>query len=193
LLKYLKRITIPDDFNSRTNEKYKKVIKTFFTSNKIHFLSTEEIASIVLNYIIITNLIEKFYYVHYKLNEEICLPYELDLSDIEFEVRGWKAEFKNEIRDLSEIIGLRYLQGLETLDLSNNLLEDLDELIYLKKLKNLILTNNRLKKIENIKHIQSLPNLRYLALEGNGLINKLKKVDFNPKINLRIVKTSYFQ
>jgi hypothetical protein len=84
LLKYLKRITIPDDFNSRTNEKYKKVIKTFFTSNKIHFLSTEEIASIVLNYIIITNLIEKFYYVHYKLNEEICLSYELDLSDIVF-------------------------------------------------------------------------------------------------------------
>ncbi|MEJ2252483.1 MAG: hypothetical protein P8Y70_21065, partial [Candidatus Lokiarchaeota archaeon] len=192
LIEYLKKIISKKDPFSKT-EKYINAIKALFKNHKLEFLSTSQISDIILNYIIISNLIDKFYYVHYELNRDSCLIHELDLSDIEYEVRGWKSEFKNEIKNLSEIIGLRYLKELKSLDLSNNMVEDVEDLTHLQKLENLILTNNSLKNPINIEYFKKLPHLRYLALVGNLLVKYLHKEDFNQNLTLKIAKYSYFQ
>jgi hypothetical protein len=190
---YLEKLITSDNNLYHKPEKYSRVINSILKSPNFDSFSQNDIKKIILNFIVISHLIQTFFYVHFELNENNGLIYELDLSDIEYEVRGWKSEFKNEIRHLSEITGLIYLQDLEILDLSNNLLENIEEIIHLKNLKRLILSKNRLKDFQNIIYLNKLPNLRFLSLEGNPLAGKLHQEDFNPNLMLKTRKVSYFQ
>lgn len=72
---------------------------------------------------------------------------------------------------------LRYLQSLETLDLSNNPIKcNFDELLHLKSLKKLTLESMGLKTIP--KTIFELKNLETINLQGNFIsVKQLKKLE----------------
>lgn len=60
--------------------------------------------------------------------------------------------------------GITALSGLEALELSNNLIDNISHLQPLRNLRNVNLSNNRLR---NIGPLTALPLLRFASLEGN--------------------------
>ncbi|MBD3211043.1 MAG: leucine-rich repeat protein [Candidatus Lokiarchaeota archaeon] len=115
------------------------------------------------------------------------------MSDIEFEVRGWKAEFRNAIEDLSEITGLLNLQSLKHLDLSNNRIKDIKELASLKNLKYLFLANNQIEDEKNIKFLKGIKNLAYLDISSNKIAYCSDNFIFNKNIEIKVQNFGYFR
>lgn len=68
------------------------------------------------------------------------------------------CRWKNFVTKIKALTGLEKTNGLETLRLANNEIEDL------KALEELNLENN---KIEDLKALENLDNLKYLNLKGN--------------------------
>jgi len=174
------------------NKKFKKVIKKFLKTKKINYFTHRELAEILINYLIIGNLINQYPNIYYELDPQNGLIKELDLSDLEYEVKGTPFGWKNNIQSISEIIGLEHLKSLKKIDLSNNSIENVKELIHLKNLTHLILTNNNISEIENLNYIKSLLNLEYLDLRGNELGNKISSDEFDQKIKV-LLKESYIK
>ncbi|MHA1343401.1 MAG: leucine-rich repeat domain-containing protein, partial [Promethearchaeota archaeon] len=147
-----------------TNKSFKKDLSQLFKIRKIEDFSHKELADIIINYKVITALKEKFYSVYYEL--ENGLVTKLDLSDIEFEVRGWIPQFKNNITNLSEIIGLKNLKNLKYLYLANNQIESIKDLVELENLTHLYISNNKIKETKNINYIKEMAkrNLQFIDL-----------------------------
>ena len=147
----------------------------------------------MINYLTIRHLIEQFPNVYYELDPKTALIKELDLSDyMEYEVKGTPWGWKNNIKNISDIIGLFNLQHLEKIDLSNNQITSIKELIQLVGLRYLILTNNNITDLENINYLKSFPFLEYLDLRGNEITKNVRINEFNSKIRV-ILNDSYIK
>jgi Leucine-rich repeat (LRR) protein len=107
------------------------------------------------------------------------------MSDyLEYEVKGTPWGWKNNIDTLAKIEGLKNLKYLKKLDLSNNLLRNIEEIVSLKSITHLNLANNKISELKNIAYINELPNLKYLNLEGNPMSQIISLKDFNKDFEL---------
>ena len=175
------------------NKKFKKVIKKLLKTKKYEFFTHKELSLILINFITIANLTKQYPNVFYEINPENGLLRELDLSDyLEFEVKGMPFGWKNNIKSISEIIGLKYLKYLKKIDLSNNQIESIKELVNFENLTHLILTNNKISELENLEYVKKLPNLEYLDLRNNDIIKKIQSKEFDPRMRV-LLKDSYIK
>ncbi len=175
------------------NKKFKKVIKKLLKTKKIDYFSNNELTEILINYLTITNLIKQYLNVYFEIDPQNGLISELDLSDyLEYEVKGTPFGWKNNIKSFSEIIGLNHLKYLKKIDLSNNIIEDVKDLIQLRNLTHLVLFNNKISKKENLNYLKRLTNLEYLDLRGNDVVNETGSNEFDPKIRV-LLKDSYIK
>jgi len=177
-LKYL----LPDTLIS--NKPFQKDLKKLFKARKIVQFSSDELAEIILNFKVIVGLKKRFYSVYYQLENAKVIK--LDLSDIEYEVRGWKSEFKNNIHALSDIPGLKHLKNLRFLLLSNNQISDLKDLLNLSQITHLYLSNNKIKDFINMQYLNAMPNLSYIDISGNELAKKISCEDFKDGVNAKL-------
>ncbi len=190
LINQIKKITKIKYLNKEKrieNKKFRKVFKKFIKSKKIMDFSHSKLAEILINFLTIFRLVNKYPNVYYEIHPHNGQIRELDLSDyMEYEVKGTPFGWKNNIQSISEIPGLKYLKTLKKIDLSNNNIENVKGLIHLKELTHLILTNNNISEMENLNYILSLKNLQYLDLRGNELGKEIKldKFDKNIKVLL---------
>ncbi|MEE9377372.1 MAG: hypothetical protein V3V33_04975 [Candidatus Lokiarchaeia archaeon] len=175
------------------NKKFKKIIKKLLKTKKYEFFTHNELSLILINFITIANLTKRYPNVFYEINPENGLLSELDLSDyLEYEVKGTPFGWKNNIKSISEILGLKYLKNLKKIDLSNNQIENIQELVNLGNLSHLILTNNKICELENLEYVKKLPNLKYLDLRNNKIVKKIHSNEFNPRIRV-LLKDSYIK
>lgn len=184
-LKYL----LPD--SNISNKPFKKDLKKLFKAQKFEVLDLE-LADIIINFKIIAALKKKYYSVYYELENAKVIK--LDLTDIEYEVRGWKSEFKNNIKELSEVPGLRYLKSLQFLYLSNNQITDLKYLLNLPELTHLYVSNNKIADSINLQYLKKMPNLTFLDISGNELVKKVNCDDFKegPTVKLSDLSDPYY-
>jgi hypothetical protein len=175
-----------------SNKPFRKDLKKLFKTKKIEHVSQSDLFDIVMNFKIIAALKSKFYSVYYELENAKVIK--LDLSDIEYEVRGWKSEFKNNIKNLSEIPGLTHLKSLKFLYLSNNQISIIKDLVNLPELTQLYLSNNKIADEINLKYIKMLPNLTYLDITGNKLAKKVRCEDFKNNLHVKLtdLRNPYF-
>ncbi|MFW9946884.1 MAG: hypothetical protein ACFFDX_08665 [Candidatus Odinarchaeota archaeon] len=167
------------------NKKFKRGIKRILKTSNLESISHRHISEIIVNFLTVKHLSEKFPNVYFEISPISLQVEELDLSDyLEYEVKGTPWGWKNNISSISEIEGLSLLRNLKKLDLSNNQIEDIDKLKDLKLLTHLIISNNKLKDMRNLNPIQNLPNLEFLDLCGNEIANHIKKSDFKPEIKV---------
>jgi Leucine-rich repeat (LRR) protein len=172
------------------NKKYRKALKSYLKKNNIMDLSHNNLAAIFINFITIRNLVEKIPNVYFELDENLLLIDKLDLSDyLEFEVKGTPWGWKNNIHNLEQIPGLSNLINLKTLDLSNNLIDDLEGITELKNLTHLILPNNQIDDVKNLEYLKKLVNLQFIDLCGNNITKNVEVNDFNP--NCRVLLNRY--
>ncbi len=171
------------------NKKFKKSLKSLLKSKKFESFSHNELADIIINFKTISELTKKFYSVYFELDN--ALVAKLDLADVEYEVRGWKADYKNNITDISEITGLKYLKYLTHLNISNNQLRSIHELIYLENLTHLYLFNNLIKDMKNVEYIKQIINLKYIDLAHNPIASYLTSQDFE-KIEVTLAKPYFY-
>ncbi|MHA1302003.1 MAG: leucine-rich repeat domain-containing protein, partial [Candidatus Helarchaeota archaeon] len=108
--------------------------------------------------------------------------------DIEFEVRGWIPQFKNNITNLSEIIGLKNLKNLKYLYLANNQIESIKDLVELENLTHLYISNNKIKETKNINYIKEMAkrNLQFIDLSENIIAKKINLNEFNSSIKIKL-------
>jgi hypothetical protein len=188
MIKSIRKTKYLDEKNKIENKKFKRSIKKLIKKRKFENWIHEELAAIIVNYLTISTLTKKFYSVYFEL--ENALVVKLDLADVEYEVRGWKADFKNNIKEISEITGLDNLKHLTHLNLSNNQIESIKDLRNLENLTHLFIANNKITNFKNVEFIRKMKYLKYLDLAGNQITNYLTKQDFeNLEVNL---KKSYF-
>ena len=173
-IKQIKQIKIGQMASSNH---FRKQIKDFLKNKKNGELSSEILGQIIINYKILLSIKKKFYSVYYELKNARIVK--LDLSDVEFEVRGWKAEFKNNIQSISEIPGLKYLKDLVRLNLSNNLISNIKGLEKLPILSHLDISNNKLDNIESLYILKSMPRLKQVKLNDNSVIYKKNFIKFS--------------
>ncbi len=172
------------------NKRFKKVIKKLLKIKKFEDFTNEELSELLINFSIIKNLTKLYPNAFYELDSQNGLVKELDLSDfLEYEVKGTPWGWKNDIKSLSEVIGLKYLHNLKKIDLSNNQIENVKDLVNLEKLTHLILTNNKISELKNLEYIKKLPNLEYLDLRYNDIAKKINPNDFNQ--NIRVLLNDY--
>jgi Leucine-rich repeat (LRR) protein len=166
------------------NKKFKNVLKKLLKEKDYGEFNHDELSKILKNILTISHLFMQYHNVYYELNPQNGLIEKLDLSDIEYEVKGTPWNWKNNITALSEIIGIENLTSMRYLDLSNNQITDLKEFANLPNLTHLILKNNRISKPENLDHLNKMPNLKYLDLRGNVITKNINKNNFNPNIRV---------
>ncbi len=166
------------------NKKIKKVLKKLLKEKGYAEFTYDELAKILINILTISNLFKQYHNVYYEVNPHNGLIEKLDLSDIEYEVKGTPWSWKNNIASLSAIPGIQYLTSMRYLDLSSNEITELKELAYLPNVTHLILKNNRISNHENLEYINNMPNLKYLDLRGNEIVKIVKKNDFNPSLRV---------
>lgn len=172
------------------NKKYKKAIKKLLKTKKYETFTLRELSKILINYLTISNLTKQYPNVYYVTNPQNGLIKELDLSDfLEYEVKGTPFGWKNNIKSISDIIGLNNLHKLKKIDLSNNQIECVKELFDLESLTHLILTNNKISEFENLEYIKKLPNLEYLDLRHNDIVKKIKLNEFGNNIRVLLKDT----
>ncbi|MFX1391555.1 MAG: hypothetical protein ACFE9Z_15935 [Promethearchaeota archaeon] len=173
------------------NRKFKEILKKLLSTKKYESFTHKELSLILINFITITNLIKLYPSVFYEINPENGLLTELDLTDyFEYEVKGIPFGWKNNIKSISEIEGLKNLKSLKKINLSNNLIENIKELVNLKNITHLILSKNNISNIENLEYLKEFQNIEYLDLRNNEIADKIHSNDFNPGIRV-LLKDSY--
>ena len=171
------------------NKKFKKSLKSLLKSKKFESYSHDQLADIIINFKTISELTKKFYSVYFELENSLVIK--IDLADVEYEVRGWKADYKNNIKDISEITGLKHLKYLTHLNISNNQLISIHELIYLKNLTHLYLSNNIIKDMKNMEYIKQMINLKYVDLAHNPIASYITSQDFE-NIEVTLAKPYFY-
>ncbi|MFX1236155.1 MAG: hypothetical protein ACFFAS_00720 [Promethearchaeota archaeon] len=168
--------TIPSKtFNSRNL--FRDDLRRMFKSRKIEEFTLKALSEIYINYRALCMLKKRFFNVQYELKNARVVK--LDLSDVEFEVRGWKSEFRNNIKNLFEIPELFAFHSLESLDISNNHLTCVKQLASLPCLSNVNLSNNNIYDMQNIKYFKQLPNLVHLDLQGNKIAQNIDPLKYD--------------
>jgi hypothetical protein len=185
-LKSIKKSKFFDRQKQYRNKKYKNVLNVLLKSRKIASFTHKELAEILINYKTISTLKEKFYSVYYELDPNNGLVKELDLSDVQYEVRGWKGEFRNNIGELSEITGLENLNKLKILNLENNEIKNLEKLTSLTLLTKLYISNNKISDTKNLEYLKKMPNLKYLDLSDNEIVENLNPNEFSPEVEIKL-------
>jgi len=171
-------------------KKYKKGIKKLLKLKKFNDLSIEHLSEILINYKTVIYLAFKFPNFYYELEKTTGLVSEIDLSDyLQYEVKGTPWGWKNNISSNSSFKEIKNLKELKKIDLSNNLIKDLEFLSGFNKLETLILVNNKISDLKNFHYIEQLPNLKLVDLRGNEIVNKLNKTQISSKV--RIIKHNY--
>ena len=172
------------------NKKFKKIIKKLIKSKKYELFTHNELSEILINNKTVINLIKQYSNVYYELDPQNGLINELDLSDfLEYEDKGIPFGWKNDIKSISEIVGLKHLKHLKRINLSNNQIEDVKELVNFENLTHLILTNNKISDLKNLEYIKALPNLEYLDLRYNDIVKKINPNEFDK--NIRVLLKDY--
>ena len=70
--------------------------------------------------------------------------------------------------------------------ISNNLIEDIEDLVFLEKLTHLYISNNKIKDLKNLAYLKKMTNLNYLDIAGNQISNYIDITEFkNLEINLK--------
>ena len=174
------------------NKSFTRDFRRLFHSREPNSFTHEELSELIVNYETILALKNKFYSVYYEL--EAGKVVKLDLSDIEYEVRGWRADLKNDIHDLSDITGLENLKELKSLNLGNNHVKNLEKLTSLKNLTHLFINNNNVKEQKNLQYLTQLKDLKFLDISQNPIVNgrfisELKQA--NQDLKLRVRKIFY--
>lgn len=172
------------------NKKIKKVLKELLKERSYEEFTCAELVKILTNILTITNLFMQYYNIYYELNPKNGLIIKLDLSDIEYEVKGTPWNWKNNIKSLSEINGIEYLTSMYYLDLSYNQITELKDITKISNVTHLILRNNRISNYENLEYFNKMLNLKYLDLRGNEIVNVVKKDDFNPSLRVLMYDSS---
>lgn len=190
-IEIIKSLKYLDDNLKSYKNKFQEVLKVLLESGKLQTFSQRELSEIIINFYIIKFLAQRFYSLNFQLNLENALVEELDLSDIEFEVRGWKSEFKNNISNASEISCITKLNQLKRLNLANNQLKTLKFLKDLPNLEELNISNNKIDESRNITFINNHPNLRYINLKGNKISMILRNKGLRNQIKVK-TKNPYF-
>ncbi len=160
-----------------SNKIYRKSLKETVKSKDFYSSSIEDLAEILLNYYTIGSILKRFYNVFFEVKKGVVIG--LDLSDLGWNVNRWKQNYSHKIKHLSEIVGLSYLTHLEKLDLSNNKINGLKGLILLKNIVYLNVSNNLIENFENINYIKELNNLKFLDISENKIVENINKVEFN--------------
>jgi hypothetical protein len=184
-LKYL------DENLKSYKNKFQNALKILLESDKLQTFSQRELSEIIINFLVVKYLAHRFYSLNFRVNEETVLVEELDLSDIEFEVRGWKSEFKNNINNTSEISCIAQLKHLKRLNLANNQLKTLKFLKNLPNLEELNISNNKIDEPNNIDFINNHQKLKYINLEGNEISMILRNKGLKRQIKVK-TKNPYF-
>ncbi|MFX1442735.1 MAG: leucine-rich repeat domain-containing protein [Promethearchaeota archaeon] len=187
MIKNIRKTKYLDEKNRIENKKFKRAIKKLIKREKIKNSTHKELAEIIINYLTISALTKKFYSVYFELEDALVVK--LDLADVEYEVRGWKSDFKNNIKEFNEITGIEFLKSLTHLNLSNNQISNIEELLKLKNLTHLYISNNKIKNLENLEYFKELPNLKYVDISGNPILEHLNSHNFknNRFSNIKIV------
>ena len=172
LKKLLKR-KFMDERKEYENIEFIISLKILFETRKVDDLTNYELAEILVNYKTIAVLINKFYTL--KFEWENGLVIDLDLSKLGFID---KPQFASKLTDLSEVIGLKHLNHLKKLNLSNNRLTTIKDLAGMKYLTNLYLSGNELETHDNIEYLKKLPSLKYLDISENNLAYRIDKSRF---------------
>ncbi len=177
----------PDTTKKWVNKIFHIALKKMLKTKKIEELTHNELAEILIHHKTIYALKKRFYTVYYELNN--ALVSKLDLTDIEYEVRGWKSEFKNDISDLSEIIGLKNLKNsLKVLYLSNNQIMDLKDLMELENLTHLYISKNKIDNIKNLEYLKGMPNLKFVDLVGNNIVQKINPEEIDTNLEIKLTR-----
>ena len=133
------------------------------------------LGEILVNYLTIQRLIEKFYTVFFEWEKGVIQK--LDLSEIGWNVNVWKQKYAERISTLSEISEIQRLTHLKRLDLSKNRLSSIKKLTNLRKITHLWLSNNKLKDLKNIEYLKMFPNLQFLDIAGNRIADNIQQND----------------
>lgn len=171
-LNRIKKARYIDNTKDYSNKGFKKSIKSL----KIKELTIQELADIILNHIAISAIIAKFFLVFFKWEKGKIVS--LDLSELGWNPNIWRQRYADKIRNLLDIPGLSYLNSLKILDLSHNLIENIEALKVLKELEHLNLRMNKIESEENIEFFKLLPNLKYLDITANKIKYKINPSDF---------------
>jgi hypothetical protein len=169
----LKKRRYIDKRKNYPNRRFRKSLKIFLQERKYENVHVQELAEILINYLTIQRIIERFYTVFFKW--ENGLISELDLSEIGWNVNVWKQKYAERISDLSEIKEIQRLTQLKKLDLNNNRLSSIKQLTNLTKITHLYLSNNRLKDKKNIEYFKEFPNLKFLDIAGNEITRIIER------------------
>ena len=96
------------------NKKFKTVIKKLLKTKKVDIFTHSELSAILINYLTISNLIKQYLNVYFESDSQNGLTRQLDLSDyLEYEVKGTPFGWKNNIKSISQIVGLKHLNYLK--------------------------------------------------------------------------------
>jgi len=189
-VEYIKKIKQLKVAQMVSSNHFRKQIKEIIKKKKIGELSSEILGQIIINYKTLLSIKNRYYSVYYELRNARIIK--MDLSDVEFEVRGWKAEYKNNIQSISEIPGLCNLKSLESLNLSNNLISDIKGIEELPNLSDLDLSNNKLNNIESLNILKLIPSVKQVKLNGNSVTNKENFKKFIEDINFKLETKNIF-
>ncbi|MEJ2278575.1 MAG: leucine-rich repeat domain-containing protein [Candidatus Lokiarchaeota archaeon] len=149
------------DQNSVFQKKIKILLEREEKVTDIQDNSKENLAGILLNLITLKHLKQKFTNINYKIDRGYIV--ELDFSNFNKKITGWK--YKNQIADLSEIEGIKYLKRLKKVSIfpfertmQNDLVLkcQIQLLKSLKSLSPLILRNIVQKIILDLKKIKKM-------------------------------------
>jgi len=183
-LKRIVKVKYLDKERRIDNKKFKKSLKKLLREKSIDSITHSTLAEIAINFMTISLLTKKFYSVFFEVEKGLIVK--LDLADVEYEVRGWKGDYKNNIRKISEITGLSNLKNLTELNISNNLIEDIKDLVLLEKLTHLYISNNKIKDLKNLAYLKKMTKLNYLDIAGNQISNHIDITEFkNLELNLK--------
>jgi len=171
--------------------RYDSMVKKLDSKIGIQNLTHAQLSTILINLLTILNLSKLYPNLSYEIDKQNLTINELDLSDLELEPKGLPFGWKNNIKNISDVIGLIKLKNLKSLNLSNNQIEHLNDIVNVQNLEYLNLSNNKIKDISEMKFINQLSKLRTLDLHGNQIVNDILPKDVKP--SLKIISKTYFE
>jgi hypothetical protein len=146
-------------------------------------LPIKVLKDVITNFKVVSAIFNKYLDVFFDWNHGRVVK--LDLSEIGWSIlRSWRQNYSDRITDTSEIPGLIFLKNLETLNLSNNRIKNIENLKHLRSLTTLIIANNKLQDPINIEYLKALKNLKYLDIRGNKIAEEIDEKDFS---NVKII------